>query len=144
MIRKYTPADCGEVMEVWAAASAIAHPFLSREFLEQERRTIPAEHLPKADTWVWEEDGRVVGFLSLLGNEVGALFVDPEFQRSGIGRALLDRARALPGELEVDVFRENAIGRAFYAKQGFEPVPGGDHEQAGHEVLRLRLTAGTS
>ncbi len=141
MIRKYAPADCNDVMDVWAAASAVAHSFLSREFLEQERRTIPAEHLPKADTWVWEEDGRVVGFLSLLGNEVGALFVDPGFQRSGIGRALLDRARALQGELEVDVFRENAIGRAFYAANGFEEIPGGGHEQAGHEVLRLHLPA---
>ncbi len=61
MIRKYHPADCEDVLNVWARASALAHPFLSQEFLEMERRDIPDVYLPKADTWVWEADGQVVG-----------------------------------------------------------------------------------
>ena len=85
MIRKYQPADCEDVLNVWARASALAHPFLSKDFLELERHNIANVHLPKADTWAWEADGHVVGFISLLGNEVGAIFVDPEFHRSGSG-----------------------------------------------------------
>ena len=124
MIRRYRPQDCEPVLSVWAAASALAHPFLSEGFLEQERQDIRNVYLPRAETWVWEADGHVVGFISLRGNEVGAVFVDPRFQRSGIGWALLDHARALRGDLEVEVFSENRIGRAFYAKYGFEPKPG--------------------
>ncbi len=141
MIRKYQAADCEDLLHVWARASAVAHPFLSQEFLEQERHNIPSVYLPNAETWVWEADGRVVGFLSLLGNEVGAVFVDPEFHRSGIGRALMERARDLRGELEVEVFEKNPLGRAFYAKLGFQFLRRQIHDPTGFEVLRLRLAA---
>lgn len=139
MIRAYRPADCEDVLGVWARASALAHPFLGREFLEQERRNIPELYLPNAQTWVWDADGCVVGFMSLLGNEVGALFVDPPFHRRGIGRALLERAQALRGELEVEVFERNRLGRAFYAKVGFELKARKTHPETGFDILRLRL-----
>jgi len=143
VIRKYQPADCDDVLNVWARASAVAHPFLSQEFLDLERHNIPNVYLPKADTWVWEADGHVLGFISLLGNEVGAIFVDPGFHRSGIGRALIHQARALQGDLETEVFERNLLGRAFYAKLGFAPVHQKVHNQTGFEVIRLRLTAST-
>jgi len=141
VIRKYQPADDEDVLNVWARASALAHPFLSQEFLELERHRIPRVYLPNAATWVWEADGHVVGFISLLGNEVGAIFVDPAFHRSGIGRALMDRAHAVRGELEVEVFERNLQGRAFYAKLGFDLMHKKVHNQTGFEVLRLRLAA---
>lgn len=141
MIREYQPADRESVLDIWARASTLAHPFLSQDFLERERFEISNVHLPKAATWVWEADGRVVGFMSLLGNEIGALFVDPEFHRSGIGRALVDRARTLRGEVEVEVFERNLPGRAFYARLGFEVLHRKVHEPTGLKVLRLRLAA---
>ncbi len=143
VIREYRPPDCEDVLNVWARASAVAHPFLGREFLEQERRDIPRVYLPQAETWVWEAGGHVIGFISLLGNEVGALFVDPDHHRAGIGRALLGRARALRGELEVEVFEQNRLGRAFYDGMGFELVQRKIHDATGFELLRLRLAAGS-
>jgi putative acetyltransferase len=139
LIRQYRPEDCDELLDVWARASALAHPFLSQEFLDQERRNIPQLYLPNAETWVWETDGRVTGFVALIGNEVGALFVAPDHHRSGIGKALVEKARALRGELVVDVFEQNAIGRAFYAKAGFEPIESRVHGETGLRLLKLRL-----
>lgn len=141
VIRKYQPEDCEQVLNVWAAASALAHPFLSQSFLEQERQEIQHVYLPQVETWVWEADGHVVGFISLLGNEVGAIFVEPRCQRAGIGRALMDQARALRGMLEVEVFQGNPIGRSFYARYGFQPVWQGVHEATGLPIARLRLAA---
>jgi putative acetyltransferase len=141
MIRKYRPADRDDVLNVWAQASALAHPFLSKAFLAGERQMIPNVYLPNADTWVWEADGRVVGFISLIGNEVGALFVDPQFHRSGIGRALVDQARGLRGALEVEVFERNLAGRAFYLTLGFELIHQKVHDQTGFDIMRLRLAA---
>jgi putative acetyltransferase len=115
------------------------HPFLGQEFLELERHNIVNVHLPQAETWVWDADGHVIGFISLLGNEVGAIFVDPRFHRSGVGRALMDRARALRGELEVEVFEKNLLARAFYARLGFELLHEKVHDQTGFEIMRLRL-----
>jgi putative acetyltransferase len=83
----------------------------------------------------------VVGFIALIGNEVGAIFVQPSHHRTGVGHRLMDTARELRGELEVEVFVANTIGRAFYAKYGFEAVEEQAHEATGQEVLRLRLPA---
>ncbi len=141
MIRCYHPTDLDDLLSVWAAATVVAHPFLSVEFLRRERHRIPSVYLPNAETWIWEAQGRVVGFASLLGNEVGALFVHPSCHRAGIGRALMDRARTLRGELEVEVFKANAQGRAFYADYGFELMEAKIHAQTGFEILRLRLAA---
>jgi len=127
---------------VWARASLLAHPFLPRDFLTCERDRIANVHLPATETWVWESGGRVVGFISLLGDEIGGLFVLPDFARRGIGRALVDHVRSMRSTLEVEVFAENAIGRAFYAGYGFVPVSTGVHEETGLEVLRLELTGG--
>ncbi|MBP9211724.1 MAG: GNAT family N-acetyltransferase [Bacteroidetes bacterium] len=141
MIRKYQPADCDDIVNVWSRASAVAHPFLSQEFLAVERYNIPNVYLPNAETWVWQSDGNIIGFISLLGNEVGAIFIDPTAHRSGIGRALIRHAQDLHGELEVEVFEKNLSGRAFYAAMGFIPFLQKVHDQTGFNVLRLRRAA---
>lgn len=141
MIRSYQPTDCESVLRVWSQASALAHPFLSPEFLAEERQNIPSVYLPNAETWVWQADGHVVGFISLLGSEIGAIFVDPQFHQSGIGRALVAHAQGLRGALEVEVFERNLLGRAFYERVGFRFVHQKIHDQTGFNVMRLRLAA---
>ena len=138
-IRHYTDEDLGELLDVWYRASLIDHSFLSEEFLEAERRQIAQHWLPMAETMVYETDGRVVGFLALMGNEVGGIFVDPEYQGCGIGRALMDAARDSRPFLELDVFEVNSIGRRFYDTYGFEFVDRHMNEATGQPELRLRL-----
>lgn len=139
MIRQYQDRDLDDLLAAWASASEVAHPFLTQEFLDLERENIPNLYLPNAETWVFEDEGRVVGFVALLGNEVGAIFVHPSHQRRGVGRQLMETARELRGELFVEVFKANTIGRAFYAKYGFEIVAEKVHEQTGFDLLRLWL-----
>ena len=140
MIREYRTDDLDAVLQTWADASAVGHPFLTDEFLDVERQNIAVLYLPIAETWVWEADGRVAGFISLVGNEVGGLFVDPVFHQRGIGRALVDHACGLRTELEVEVFKENDLGRAFYHACGFVQYQESVHAQTGRAVLRLKLS----
>ena len=140
MIREYEDKDLEELLEAWYSASKVAHPFLSEEFLEQERKNIESVHLPNAETWVYELNGAVVGFIALIGNEVGAIFLDPEFHGKGIGRALMDHARSIRDVLELDVFKENKIGRNFYKKYGFIEEYEYLHKETGFMQLRLKLT----
>ncbi len=137
MIRRYRAEDEAGVLAVWSAASAVGHPFLSDDFLAKERLAIARVHLPSAETWVWESEGRIVGFISLLESEVGAVFVDPESHGVGIGRALVEYARGLRGDLEVEVFEQNVSARAFYARCGFFLKGRSIHDETGLEVLRL-------
>ena len=140
-IRPYKDADLEAVLLAWDTASALAHPFLTAVFLQTERHNIPTLYLPAADTWVAVQDGQVIGFISLLENEVGALFVQPAFHGKGVGRALMDKARSLHDELEVDVFAANSIGRRFYEKAGFLPLSDYYHQPTGQTMLRLKLSS---
>jgi putative acetyltransferase len=140
MIRPYVDQDLAELLDLWYRASLIAHPFLSNEFLETERRDIADRWLPVAETMVYEVDGHVVAFLSMVGNEVGGLFVDPGHQRRGIGRALLDTARQSHPYLELSVFEANNDGRRFYDAYGFKVTGRRIDVQTGEPELRLKLT----
>jgi len=137
MIRGYEETDCAAIVDVWYAASLVATPFLSQEFLSEERENIRTIWLLKAETWVFEAKGAVVGFLSLIGNEVGAIFVHPDAQGGGIGTALMDHAASLRDELFLDVFEDNAIGRRFYEGYGFKFEYAHVHEPSGHPQMRL-------
>jgi putative acetyltransferase len=139
VIRPYRESDLDDVLDVWHEASLIAHSFLDEEFLATEREEIAEHWLPIAETIVCENEGCVVGFLALIGNEVGAVFVRPAHQRNGIGRALMDRAQMSRSFLELDVFEANANGRRFYEAYGFEQVGRHLHLPTGHTELRLRL-----
>ncbi len=139
MIRPFTNDDLEAVLDVWQRAAAIAHSFLSEEFLKTERTLIAEQWLPASETIVYEDEGRVVGFLSLNANEVGGIFVDPDCQDQGVGRALMDRARASRPQLELTVFEANAKARRFYEAYGFVEVERVADGIEGNPELRLRL-----
>lgn len=139
VIRPYEPGDRDALLSVWAESAAVAHPFWTPAMFERERRDIAEKYLPVAETYVFERSGTVVGFISLLGNEVGGIFVAPQYHGQGIGSALMDWARDSRDHLELDVFEANHIGRAFYAAYGFGVIGERLDEATGQTVLRLRL-----
>tara|TARA_R110002072_G_C7839268_1_gene524829 strand:- start:750 stop:977 length:228 start_codon:yes stop_codon:yes gene_type:complete len=53
----------------------------------------------------------------------------------------MDKARDLNRDLEVEVYKDNTIGRNFHSKYGFESLEEKLHESAGQHVFRLKFTA---
>lgn len=143
-IRRYHPSDLDAIIDAWQAASVVAHPFLSREFIEAERSRIAELYMPNAETWVCVADGQVRGFVALLDDEVGALFVHPDHHGKGLGRQLMDKAVSLRGRLVLDVFRDNHIGRTFYDRYGFRACYEHRHEETGHIFVRMNYDPETS
>jgi putative acetyltransferase len=139
MIRLYQQQDLESLLAVWESASKIAHSFLDESFFVQERSAIIEQYLPIAQTWVYEEDRKVVGFISLINKTVGGLFVKPSRQGQGIGKALMNQGVRLRGKLEVDVFELNSIGRNFYQKYGFVEVEESIHPKTGFTLIRMTL-----
>jgi putative acetyltransferase len=139
MIRAYEETDLEALLDAWYSASQIGHPFLDEAFLTRERKAIATEYLPNTETWVYEQDGVVVGFIALAGNEVGGIFVDADHHGQGIGRALMDHARGLREVLVLDVFNDNQTGLRFYDRYGFRQVGEHLHEETGFMLLRLEL-----
>jgi len=139
MIRPYEPGDTDALVDIWRAATAVAHPFLTDAFVEREAHNMRRLYLPKAETWVFEHDGEPAGFIALLGNEIGGLFLAPALHRRGFGRHMVDHAARLHGPLEVEVFEKNAGARTFYARYGFVETGRTRHEETGETVLRLAI-----
>jgi putative acetyltransferase len=140
MIRKYEERDIEVVVSTWRRASELAHPFLTKAFLDQEDANTRNIYLAFAETWVTEVEGTVVGFIALIENEIGGLFLDPDFHGQGLGRDMVDMAVAQKGSLKVEVFKENAIGRRFYDAYGFREAEEFIHEASGQATLRMSFT----
>jgi len=139
MIREFEVQDTDAVVAIWRKASELAHPFLTKEFLDKEAEALRTVYLAHAKTWVIEADARVAGFIAMAGSEVAGLFLDPHFHRRGLGKALVDKAVAENGSLTVEVFKKNVIGRRFYDGYGFRPVDEYFHEPSGQATLRMKL-----
>ena len=140
-IRQYEKSDLEDILNSWEVATRLAHEFMTDEFIAQERKNVADIYMPNTDTWVAEIDGEVQGFIALMGNEVGAIFLQPDFHGKGVGKALMDKAQELHEELEVEVFEKNTIGRKFYSLYGFKHLEKKLHEPTGQPVLRLKFTA---
>ena len=140
-IRPYKASDLNAVLDTWEVATQLAHNFMNDEFIAQERKNVADIYLPNTDTWVAEIDGEVKGFIALMSSEVGAIFLQPSYHGRGVGKMLMDKAKLLHGDLEVEVFKENKIGRKFYALCGFELIEEKLHEATGQPLLHLKFSA---
>jgi len=59
------------------------------------------------------------GFIARDGTTIHALYVHPRARGQGLGRALLDDAKARANRLDLWVLQANEPARDFYARHGF-------------------------
>lgn len=119
MIRPYTENDADTLTQIWYQATLAAHSFISKEVWDAHKGDLKTKYLPVADTWVAEEESKPVGFISLMGNYIGGLFIDPSVQGKGTGSLLVKHVQNLNDILTVSVYKKNPRARRFYEKHGF-------------------------
>ena len=139
MIREFKDSDTDQLVDVWARAGAVAHPFLPDAYVAQVAKDMRNIYLPNAETWVSVVGGQPNGFIALLGAEIGGLFVDPDAIGQGYGRALVDHAVGLKGPLRVEVFKDNKIGLPFYTRYGFIYESEALHEPSGAVAVQMAM-----
>ena len=119
-IRLARRAEAPRLLEIWEAAVRATHDFLGEEDITFYRRVIRDDFLPTAEVYVQPDGrGRPEAFMGLYEARVEALFVHPTRRGRGLGRGLLQHARALRGALTVDVNEQNEVARGFYRRLGF-------------------------
>ncbi|MCW2845814.1 MAG: GCN5-related N-acetyltransferase [Nocardioides sp.] len=131
-LRPATEADAADVADLWHRGWHDAHPGHVPEGLSAAR-TLEAfrERAPLRvdDTTVAEVDGKVAGFVMVVGDEIEQVYVDAPHRGSGLAATLLDEAErqvAAGGHDEawLAVVGGNARARRFYAARGW--ADGGD------------------
>lgn len=136
-LRPLTDADVDPAREVQIAAFDTHDrergdpiPAMSPERIEAQRRRIRhflAHDLP--GSWVYEQDGRVVGVGLALRRDnlwgLSLLVVEPGLQSRGIGRALLDATLgyAKPDDMAVILSSSDPRALRRYASAGFALYP---------------------
>lgn len=138
-IRKYQAEDLEKVLEVWYDSSVKAHSFIPEEFWAAQKNDLREKYLPQAQSWVAVEKGEVVGFISLLGDYIGGLFIAPIYQGKGFGKKLVAKALETRNVLEVGVYKKNVAATNFYKACGFEYVNEERQPETGEIVLNMLL-----
>lgn len=117
---------------------AAAAAWLARLSAEVHRRNNGAG----GETYrIAESRGLRAGFASWAGEWLMALYVDPDHQGEGIGRALLAACHRAAGGCGGGITRLNATlnAREFYEAAGFRVTGEGHEEMAGERIPHLRM-----
>jgi len=138
-IRRYRETDQRQIIRIWLNESIKAHPFIPAEFWENHVNAMQKRYLPVADTYVADSDGKILGFISIVGSYVAALFVDSNYQRQRIGWALMNFAHKIKGNLYVDVYKENFVAQQFYQAYGFKARREKVQPETGHTMLTMYI-----
>jgi ribosomal protein S18 acetylase RimI-like enzyme len=86
---------------------------------DEDRYFFSGVVLPQNEVWVAEVDRRLAGFVAFAPGWVNHLYIAPAYQRQGLGRRLLDLAKASGPTLQLWAFEANPPAIAFYQSQGF-------------------------
>jgi ribosomal protein S18 acetylase RimI-like enzyme len=127
-LRRARPEDADALAAIMRSAMDGAMPSHADLHTPDEDRWFLREVvLPTTEVWVAEHDGRTVGFTA-LGERDGVdfmehIYVVPEEQARGIGRALMERAKQRrPDGFRLWVFQSNEGARRFYERSGLRLV----------------------
>lgn len=106
--------------DVWEASVRATHHFLTDADIDELRPLVLNEYLALVDSRVCSGDnGEIQGFVGVAHGKIEMLFVAPQWQGHGIGKALLQYAVTRMGATLVDVNEQNPAATGFYRRMGF-------------------------
>jgi putative acetyltransferase len=92
-------------------------------------------YIPSSETYVYEDDEKIKGFISLFKDTIAALFVSTSDQGSGIGRQLISKSKEVRDRLNLNVYKKNVKSILFYKKCGFKVLKEQTDEHTGYPEL---------
>lgn len=121
MIKIYNEKHINSVMQIWKEENIKSHSFISKEYWENNFDFVKSI-LPDAEIYIDEYNNEITGFIGIKENYIEGIFVKSEYQGSGIGTALLNKAKQKHRKLTLNVYIKNTNAINFYKKNGFEII----------------------
>ncbi|MBP5175546.1 MAG: GNAT family N-acetyltransferase [Treponema sp.] len=116
-VRKIVRDTINEVYPKYYPSGAVQF-FLDHHSDESIRSDILAEKV-----FLIDDDGKTAGTVTVSENEIGRLFVLPDFQHRGYGKALLDFAEEkIAGSHENTIIHASLPAKPIYLKRGYREI----------------------
>ena len=123
MIRKFKEEDTTKVMTIWTKGNFQVHNFIEKDYWLENYNKVKNEFLPNSETYVYENEDEIQGFISIMNNNyIGAIFVKEPYRRKGIGRKLINYCKEKYETLTLNVYDKNGNAIAFYTAMGFKNI----------------------
>lgn len=139
MIKNFKISNMDKIIDIWLAASIEAHDFIEKSFWESKIIDMRELYIPSSETYIYEENKEVKGFISLSGETIAAIFVSPNCQGKGIGSQLIKKAKEVRVKLNLTVYKNNKKAIEFYIKCGFKIVKEQIDQHTGHLELLMEF-----
>lgn len=115
-IREAKEEELDFLVELWYESSCQSHHFIAAAYWEENKALMRTLYLPLSYNLVI---GDCDGFISMMGNEINALFISPAQINKGLGTALVEWVKKESDTLTLNVYAQNKHALQFYEKMGF-------------------------
>ena len=132
----FDACDLDQVMELWLNGNIEAHDFIPRNYWESNAPMV-REQLLRAEIYVYETDGKILGFVGLQGDYLAGIFVDRHARSMGIGGQLIHYVQKIRRTLTLNVYRKNQRAMEFYLREGFSVLSEDIDEATGETDIVL-------
>ena len=97
---------------------------LRKDGIDQWQNGLPdrkgiLENILTGESFVYEENGEIKGFIGADGPYIAGIFVDFRSRSMGIGKQLLDYVKLRKSTLTLQVYEKNERAVSFYRREGF-------------------------
>lgn len=124
-IRAAQPTDAGSIGKILYQFQQNT-PWMPKLYAEVEVIAFCGVMIDRGWVGVAEETDQILGFIARDGAEICSLYLAPGACGQGVGRALVDQAKAARADLWLRAFVANEGARRFYLREGFVEVSQGD------------------
>ena len=122
-LRRARAGESDAVAALFRLSKEAALPYLPDLHMPEEDRAFFRERVfATCEVWVAERNGVIVGFCAFREGWIDQLYVHPAHHRTGVGAALLRKAKNANERLQLWTFQRNAGARAFYEAKGFRCI----------------------
>lgn len=118
MIRKFRENDLPSIMQIWFDSNVEVHSFILEKYWMDNFEMVK-DILPQAEIYVYENLGKISGFIGLNKDYIEGIFVKKNMRSKGVGKQLLNYVKKLKDEMHLSVYQKNYKAIAFYQREDF-------------------------
>ena len=118
MIRKFRENDLPSIMQIGFDSIVEVHSFIPEKYWMDNFEMVK-DILPQAEIYVYENLGKISGFIGLNKDYIEGIFVEKNMRSKGIGKQLLNYVKKLKEEMHLSAYQKNYKAISFYQREDF-------------------------